>query len=201
MTREPDFRELVGEDLSPEEHARLEQVHKLLVAAGPPAELPPGLAEVPDTSRAAAVVGLPRRRAGAVLALAAAIALVAFLGGYVIGNKGEGQGFKALKTLDMHATNAQVASSATIEIGRTDKSGNVPLRVVVKGLPRLPAGSYYEMFLTRHGKPIAACGIFTVTGRNTTVPMNLPSTARHYDGWIVTRELPGNAGHQVVLTT
>ncbi len=89
----------------------------------------------------AAVVGLPRRRAGAVLALAAAIALVAFLGGYVAGNRGEGAGFKALKTLNMHATDKQAAASGTIEIGRTDKHGNWPLRVVVKGLASLPAGS------------------------------------------------------------
>jgi hypothetical protein len=201
MTERPEFRELVGDDLSPGERARLERVHELLVTAGPPPELPPALAEPPGESPTASVIGLPRRRAGAMLTLAAAIALVAFLGGYVAGKKGQGEGFSANKTLQMHGTGAAEAASATIEIGGPDTSGNLPLRVVVRGLPPLQAGSYYEMFLTKHGKPIAACGIFTVGGRKATVPMTLPGTARGYDGWIVTREAPGGNTHPVVLTT
>jgi hypothetical protein len=197
----PEFRDLVGNDLSPEERARLERVHELLVAAGPPPELPPELAEPPDETRGADVIGLPRRRAGAMLALAAAIALVAFLGGYVAGKKGQGEGFRSVKTLEMHGTGATSAASASIKIGQSDASGNVPLRVVVRGLRPLHVGSYYEMFLTKGGKPIAACGIFTVGDRNATVPMTLPSTARGYDGWIVTREIPGRNDHPVVLTT
>ena len=51
MTREPDFHELLnGEDLSPEERARLERVHELLLEAGPPPELTPALAE-PETAQ------------------------------------------------------------------------------------------------------------------------------------------------------
>ena len=46
MSDRPNFDELAGgDDLSPEEAARLERVHDLLVAAGPPAELPPHLLE------------------------------------------------------------------------------------------------------------------------------------------------------------
>jgi hypothetical protein len=202
LTDRPDFRELVGDDLSPGERARIERVHDLLVAAGPPPELPPSLAEPPGKSPGAAVIGLPRRRAGAMLALAAAIALVAFLGGYVAGKRGQGEGFNAIKTLEMHGTGTARAASASIQIGQPDKSGNLPLRVVVRGLHPLQAGSYYEMFLTRSGRPIAGCGIFTVGGTTASVPMTLPSTARGaYDGWIVTREVPGSNAHQVVLTT
>jgi hypothetical protein len=201
MSGGPEFRELVGDELAPEERARLERVHELLVAAGPPPELPPALAEPPGESPGATVIGLPRRRAGAMLALAAAIALVAFLGGYVAGKNGQGEGFTTLKALQMHGTSNASAASATIKVGAPDESGNLPLKVVVRGLRPLPAGSYYEMFLTRHGKPIAACGIFTVGTKTATVPMTLPGTARRYDGWIVTREVPGNNGHPVVLTT
>ena len=44
MSDRPTFDELAGgDDLSPEEAARLERVHDLLVAAGPPPELPPHL--------------------------------------------------------------------------------------------------------------------------------------------------------------
>jgi len=201
MSQGPDFRDLVGDDLSPGERVRLERVHELLVTAGPPPELPPALTEPPDESPTASLIGLPRRRAGAMLALAAAIALVAFLGGYVAGKKGQGEGISAIKTLQMHGTGTARAASATIKIGAPDTSGNLPLRVFVRGLPPLRAGSYYEMFLTKHGKPVAACGIFTVGGRNATVPMTLPGTARGYDGWIVTREGPGDHTHPVVLTT
>ena len=47
----PDFDELVGE-LEPEEEARLRHVHELLVAAGPPPELPPALLEAPRSDGA-----------------------------------------------------------------------------------------------------------------------------------------------------
>src|SRR2546430_6026065 len=81
MTRKPDFRELLtGEDLSPEERARLERVHGLLIEAGPPPELTPALAE-PETAEPEMPIQLPRRRAGAMLALAATIALHPLGGG------------------------------------------------------------------------------------------------------------------------
>jgi hypothetical protein len=201
MTREPDFRELVGDDLAPEERARLKRVHELLVAAGPPPELPPALVEPPGESRPSPI-GLPRRRAGALLALAAAIALVAFLGGFVAGKKGVGQSSNnTIKTLQMHGTAANQNASARIDIQELDASGNWPLRVVIHGLPALPKGSYYEMFLTKNGRPTAACGIFGVNGRTSTVHLNMPRNVGHYDGWIVTREIPGSNAHPVVLTT
>jgi hypothetical protein len=201
MDRGPDFRELVGDDLAPEERARLERVHELLIAAGPPPELPPALAEPPGESDATPSV-LPRRRAGAMLALAAAIALVAFIGGFVAGKQGVGDRFESVHTLKMRGTSSAQAASATIDIGEADSSGNLPLRVVVHGLPRLPSGSYYEMFLTNKGKTVAACGIFGVAGRTSTVELSMPrGVIGHYDGWIVTRESTSGGSHAVVLTT
>jgi hypothetical protein len=202
MDRGPEFRELVGDDLTPEERARLERVHELLIAAGPPPELPPALAEPPGESQPTPMI-LPRRRAGAMLALAAAIALVAFLGGFVAGKQGIGQGgSNTIHSLRMHGTGVVQNASATIDIGAVDSSGNWPLRVVIHGLPRLPTGSYYEMFLTKDGKPMAACGIFTVAGNTSTVRLTMPPTLKqHYDGWIVTRESPDSKAHPVVLTT
>lgn len=199
MTHEPpNFRELVGDDLSPEERERLQRIHELLVAAGPPPELPPALEE--PTSEVEAPVMLPRRRAGAILALAAALALVAFLGGFLAGRTG-GEKFNTFKSIEMRGVGAAANASATIDIGAPEKGGNLPLRIVVRNLPRLPKGSYYEMFLSKDGKPIAACGIFGVSGRTSTVRMNLPRGVRDYDGWIVTREQPGRGGHPVILTT
>ena len=198
--RGPEFRELVGDDLTAEEQARLERVHELLVAAGPPPELPPALEEPPGAASAAPLIQLPRRRAGAMLALAAAIALIAFLGGFLAGNKGVGQKSNAIHTLSMHGTAAAENASAKIDINEVDSSGNWPMDVVLRGLPRLPKGSYYEMFLTRHGKRLAACGVFTVSKSPSTIHLTMPPTLKGYDGWIVTRESPSRPS-QIVLTT
>jgi hypothetical protein len=192
----------VGDDLTPGERARLERVHELLVAAGPPPELPPALAEPPEEEMPSPMpIMLPRRRAGAMLALAAAIALVAFVGGFIAGKQGVNSGINSIHSVAMHGTAADRNASAKIDIGELDSSGNWPLRVVIHGLPQLGKGSYYEMFLTRHGKAIAACGIFTVADSTSTVRLTMPPTLKDYDGWIVTRESPGNNGHPVVLTT
>ena len=196
----PDFRELVGDELTPEERARLERVHDLLVEAGPPPELPPALAEPPGESTASPIA-LPWRRAGAMLALAAALALVAFVGGFIAGKQGVNSGINTFHSLSMHGTATDRNASAKIDIGELDSSGNWPLRVVIHGLRPLPKGSYYEMFLTNHGKVMAACGIFTVAGNPSTVRLTMPPTIKNYDGWIVTRESPGSHGHPVVLTT
>ena len=54
MSDAPKFQDLVGEGLPPAEHERLERVHEMLIAAGPPPELPPELEEVPDGRSAGA---------------------------------------------------------------------------------------------------------------------------------------------------
>ena len=194
----PDFRELIGDDLPEEERARLEQVHELLVAAGPPPELPPAIAEL--SSEPETVVALPRRRAGALLAIAAAIALVAVVGGYVAGRAGSDK-FSTFKSLPMHGTAIAQTASATIDLGDIDQSGNWPLRVEVRNLPSLPRGAFYEMYVTKHGKPVATCGTFVTSGTSSTVRLNAPYTLRRYDGWVVTRHLPGSHRDPVVLTT
>jgi hypothetical protein len=194
----PDFRELIGDDVPEEDRARLEQVHDLLVAAGPPPELPPAIAEL--SSEPENVVALPRRRAGALLAIAAAIALFAVVGGYVAGRAGNDK-FSTFKSLPMHGTAIAQTASATIDLGDIDQSGNWPLRVELRNLPSLPRGAYYEMYLTKHGKPVATCGTFVTSGTSSTVRLNAPYSLRHYDGWVVTRNLPGSKTNPVVLTT
>ena len=199
MTGKPDFRDLVGEDLTPEERDRLEQVHELLIAAGPPPELPPALAE-PSTELDDEPTGLPRRRTGAVLALAAALALAAFLGGFIAGRT-NGDNFSSVKAVPMHGVGAAQTASGTIDIGQLDSQGNWPLQVKVSHLPSPPRNGYYEMFLTRHGKIAATCGTFNVHGSTATVRLNAPYNLGRFDGWVVTLERPGNTGHQVMLTT
>ena len=196
----PDFRELVGEDLPEEERARLERVHELLVAAGPPPELPPSLAEPTTEPPGAVVPFLPRRRIGAAIGLAAAVGLVAFVGGFIAGRTGDQ--FTKTFEVPMRGTALAPGASATIQVGKLDESGNWPLKVMVRRLKPLPRGSFYEMYLSRQSRPVATCGTFTITRPTATVRLNAPYNLRTYDGWIVTRETESGGGsHPVVLRT
>jgi hypothetical protein len=201
MNREPNFDELAGgDDLTAEEAARLERVHDMLIAAGPPPELPPRLADPEPAPREDSPVAfLPRRRTGLALALAAAIALVTFVGGFVAG-KQRGNAFPTKYSVSMHGTAFASNASAVINIGSDDSNGNWPLKVVVHGLKQLPEGQFYEMYLTRHGKAVATCGTFRLTSGDS-VRLNAPYNLRTFSGWIVTREGTGTSTHPVVLRT
>jgi hypothetical protein len=194
----PDFHELVG-DLPDEERARLERVHELLLAAGPPPELPPALVEPDLDPREEDVQFLPRRRAGLVLAIAAAVGVAAFLGGYIAGRHKEP--FTKVFEVPMTGTAQAANSSATIQVGKADVAGNWPLKVTVRGLKALPKGQYYEMFLTRASKPVATCGTFRIAQSGDSVRLNAPYNFRSFDGWVVTLERPGSGTHPVVLRT
>ena len=194
----PDFRELVG-DLPDEERARLERVHELLLAAGPPPELPPALVEPDLDPREEDVQFLPRRRAGLVLAIAAAVGVAAFLGGFIAGRHKEP--FTEVFKVPMTGTAQAANSSATIQVGKADVAGNWPLKVTVRGLKALPKGQYYEMFLTQASKPVATCGTFRIAQSGDSVRLNAPYNFRSFDGWVVTLERPGSGTHPVVLRT
>ena len=133
------------------------------------------------------------------LALAATIALLAFLGGFLAGQRGES--FSTVRSIPMHGTGLAQNASATIDLGDLDASGNWPLRVELRNLPGLPRGGYYEMFLTKNGKPAASCGAFAASGSSSTVRLNAPYDLRRFNGWVVTMERPGSPAHQVMLTT
>jgi Anti-sigma-K factor rskA len=200
-SRPPDFHELVGDDLSAEERSRLRGVHDLLVAAGSPAELSPALERAPTVGGAHL---LPRRRRGAVLLLAAALAAAVFGGGFLTGAVTHRSGTKsATVVVAMHGTKAAPNALASISLQEVDKAGNWPMRFTVQGLPKLPRGGYYELYLTRHGRIAATCGTFNVHGGRTTVSLNAPYELRDYDGWVVTRHLPGRPEEATgpVLTT
>jgi len=199
----PNFDELAGgDDLSPEEAARLERVHNLLIEAGPPPELPPHLLQEPDPegTRRDNVVGLPRRRTGALLGIAAALALTAFLGGFVWGTRHAP--FNEDFSVPMHSTAAGSQAKAVIHVGKADSAGNWPLKLDVENLPALPKGQYYEMFLSRGAdRRAASCGTFRVSGASGDVRLNAPYRLNTFNGWIVTREKPGSGKHPVVLST
>jgi hypothetical protein len=201
VSRPPDFDELFGgEELSSGERARLRQAHDLLVRAGPPAELPPALAEPPQTS--ATVRFLPRRRRIAALLIAAALLLVAFGGGYLVAHHGRGSSPAVAFTVKMRGTAQAPAAVASLQVLEKDGAGNWPMLMRVRGLEPLPKGGYYELFLTRDGKLGPPCGTFRVDGGTTEVPLNAPYRLKKFNGWVVTRHLPGRpVSTEALLTT
>jgi hypothetical protein len=167
--------------------ARLRRVHDALVAAGPPAELPPELATPPGRREKPAVRLMPRRRLGAALVLAAALALAGFGGGYLLGAGGDDQAFPTDFVLVMHGTDRAPNAIASLAVGELDEAGNWPMAMTLQGLPELPRGERYELLLTKSGEVSVSCGTFIVSGK-TRVYLNAPYRLRDYDGWVVTRE-------------
>ena len=182
-----DFDEVVGgDDLSPDEEARLRRVHDLLMQAGPPPDLPPALERPPTEPAEAEIVQfpmLPRRRWAMAAVVAAALALLAFAGGYFVGHA-KPTSFKTTRIVPMHGGNAL----ALLRLGHKDDAGNWPMQLEVNNLPQRPKPQYYELWLTRHGKPVAPCGSFRVNQRNTTVQLSVPYDFSRFDGWVVTTQ-------------
>lgn len=181
----PDFDELVGDDLAGDERERLLRVHELLIAAGPPPELPPALEPVQELAPVVPLRPRPSRRRLAVAAvLAAALAVMAFGLGFFVGDNGNATAVQPERVIEMTGSDAR-ASLALLPV---DEAGNWPMRMTVQGLPALAAGEQYELWLSRNGKPIEPCGTFVVhdEGR-TVVTLNAPYKLKDFDGWVVTR--------------
>jgi hypothetical protein len=196
---ELDIDQLLQDEPEPAERARLRRTHELLLAAGPPPDLPPALRVPPGTRPPAQVHtlpgGFPRRRVAASLVAAAALALVAFGGGYLVGN--EDRAFPIDFVLPMNGTDAAPQARASLEVGEIDEAGNWPMRMTVRNLPERPNRGRYQLWLTRDGELAASCGFFVVEGEKTVVYLNAPYRLRQYEDWVVTRE----HSRRVLLTT
>lgn len=190
MTRPPDFDELVGADLPAGERERLQRVHDLLVAAGPPPDLPAELGAAPRT---ATVYSFPRRRLRLAL-IAAALGVLVFAVGYLAGG---GPDYETFDSLEMTGTAAAAGASATIEVFDADSAGNWPMEISVTGLAPPASGKRYEVWLTRDDELVALCGSFLAEPDGTTVvPMNAPFRLLDYSAWVVVEE-----GTDAVLLT
>src|SRR5712691_239041 len=196
--RTPDFDELVGRELPDDERERLRRVHDLLVAAGPPPELTPALEQPPRPQ--ASVSYLPARRRGALLLLAAALAAIAFGGGYLFGNR-KTEFKTAFPPISMHGTSAAPRALASLKLAPIDDAGTWPMILTVKGLKPLPRGGYYELFLTKNGRLGPSCGTFRVHADTTSVHLNAPYHLRSFNGWVVVSQPPGGASPSRPLLT
>jgi hypothetical protein len=171
------FDDLVGEIEDPRERDRLRRVHQLLLSVDAPPELsaPPSVAPV---------AALPRRHGRALALLAAALAAAAFGAGYLVG----GRDATPERLITMSGVGAERDATASIELLAEDGAENWPMNVLVRGLePSRDRDDFYELRLTRDGKPVASCGRFLVGDGLTRVTLTVPYALRSYDGWIVTR--------------
>ncbi len=177
----PSFDDLVGTDLPAEERARLELVHELLIAAGPPPAGAPQRAPEPAPARPASL--RPRRRTWAAAAVAAALAIAAFaLGAAASGDSGRSIDFVA----EMHGTSTTPGAEASLVVHDVDAAGNWPMELSVTGLPPATEGRTFELWLTRDGELDALCGGFlTDADGSASVPLNAPYRFDDGVGWVV----------------
>jgi hypothetical protein len=201
VTRPPDFFDLVGDEGTPEELEQLRRAHDLLVSAGPPPELSPRLAEAPTAIGRTS--WLPKRRRGAAFVLTAGLVAAAFAVGFLVGSRPNE--FTQSRSLEMHGIASLAAAHASLEIGDQDVGGNYPLEMTVRGLPPLPNGGWYELLLSKNGRPTLSCGSFSVEGKPVTVrlsvPYDLSRFPKLFDGWVVVKHLPAQTTTPVVMTT
>jgi hypothetical protein len=182
MSDTPEFRDLVGDDLTPEEELELARVDSLLRSVPAPATEVPG-----SLTRAVEQIGTAtpiwtRRRVLVAVALAATLAALFFGAGRWLD-----RGFDARASFQMTPGKSAPQASGKIELGPRDEStGNWKMRLTVDGLPHLEGNDYYILWLARDGEYAGACGTFNVNGR-TTVDLTASYTLSEYDAWVVTR--------------
>jgi hypothetical protein len=190
-----EFDELTN-DLSAEEQERLRRVHQLLLEVDPPAELPRSLRR-PRRPAPVSLVASRRRLAAAV---AAALAVAgSFALGYVVAD--DGIEFERDFSVAMRGAEGAPNASATLDIGERDDAGNWPMVIEARGLPELPAGGRYLLYLTKNGRPAAWCGSFRVHEGTTTAPLTAPYRFDRYDGWVVRADVPGRLDTRAYLVS
>lgn len=182
MREPPDFRELVGGDLPPEELERLRRVDSVLRRVpAPPHDVPASLTQAVAVVPLAARPQRRGRRLALGLAFAAALAAVSFGIGQWSGSR-----FEVDYTVDLAPTASAPGAEAAVRVGHRDEgSGNVELLVDVSGLPRLGESEDYALWLERDGEWAATCGYFAVGDGTTTVRMTVSYEFRDFDAWII----------------
>jgi hypothetical protein len=195
MSRTPDFDDLVGSDVPEEERRRLRRTHELLVQAGPPPELSPEMDAVPwpDESQRPPRKPMQHRT----LLLAAALATAAVLGfvlGQSSGPSSSSTSIDPVRVVKLAGTNLDRNARGTLELGKADEGGNWPMLLHATGLRQLPEGGYYDLYLTKGGKPVVLCGSFNVRGGEAIVRFSAAYDLSHFDrdGWVITRQLRSN---------
>ena len=175
-----DFRDLVGDDLSQEDRAKLERVDRLLRSVpAPPSEVPGSLDRAVNRIGTERRHWTPRRLAAAVTLAVTLAALFFGVGRWT--TDGEPH-YRASIQMKPAASNPR--ASALIKLGDRDANGNWKLNLQVDGLPQLSGDGYYVLWLAKDGKYAATCGTFKVLG-DTTIDMTVSYRLTEYDAWVI----------------
>lgn len=188
---ERNVRDLVGDDVPEAELTELARVDALLRSVPPPAPEVPGTLTRAVTGARPGSTGRRRGRLAVAVALAATLAALSFGAGSWLSG---GADFDARGTVPMEATDHARGASALIRLGPAQPGGNWELELETEGLPKLPEGGYYVLWLSKNGEYAATCGTFAVGSGTTTVRMNAPYRLADYDAWVVTAVVPGQTG-------
>jgi hypothetical protein len=189
MTEGPDIRDLVGSDVPEPELERLRRADERLRSTDPPPELPESLT--------AAVLAIPERRPSRRLRVAIGVAAAALLAAATFGVGvwvSSDEQTPIAEEITLNAT-AEAPREAwmTMKVLPEDPAGNWAILADVGGLPPLPEGGYYEVWMTKHDELTSACGRFVVDGNGEAhdVWLNAPYQFAGYDRWVVVAVLPG----------
>lgn len=196
----PDFDDVVGLDVERTERERLRRVHDLVVQAGPPPELPPELEQGPTLAMTLGRQKTQATRKIALIAAALSALAVAFLAGYLAGNRGGG--LASPRVLDLKGTSAAPRALASLQLMPADPAGNIPMTLSATRLPKSTPKDYYEVWLVRDGKIFASCGSFVAKGgaeEAVRVTLNAPYRLQKGDSWLVTRHRWGTPGRGTVV--
>ena len=185
--RTPDFSELIGEDVSVEERARLEQMHQMIVDSGPLPELPLALQNAPaveDPHDSSVAFSFLPRRGGRILTLAAGFALLCLIVGYVIGN--HRSGFTTDFTVAM-ARDARGAAGQRRAQGGQDRLGRqLAARAPGRGPQAAAEGRLVHALPHEEQEAAVSCGTFRVHERDDDRAHERALQLQgSFDGWVV----------------
>jgi hypothetical protein len=189
VTDRPDIRDLVGSDVPEPELERLRHADELLRSSDRPPEVPESLT--------ATVLAIPESRRSRRLQIAAGVAAAALLAGatFGIGTWVSGEDPPpAVEEITLNATSqAPREAWMSMEVFPQDPAGNWAILADVGGLPPLPEGGYYELWMTKQDELAAPCGRFVVDegGGARDFWLNAPYEFEGYDRWVVVAMLPG----------
>jgi hypothetical protein len=128
------------------------------------------------------------------------LGFVVFLLGYGVG--AHDNTFRTSWFSPLDGTRAAPGAVGSVQVGPTDRGGNTPLLITVRGLEVLPAGEHYALYLLRLDRSRARCAEFTVGTGTTQVHASYPGLTRKPRGWLIARSSAVTTGAgQIVLRT
>ena len=178
--------------------------------AGPPPELSPELETVPWPDESQGPLWQRRRKPVTQRPLlVAAVLATAVLVGVALGRASNPTRIERaapideVRTVQLRGTALDPDALATLRLGERDADGNWPMVLQVQRLDDLGEGGYYDIYLTRDGKPRVLCGTFNSRGRGeVVVRFTAAYDLSRFDknGWVVTRQPEGHhEPDQIVL--